>query len=217
MGRYKNETVLQYLTLEGRYIWHCLDCSEKETGGNPDGMRAYVWIAAAMEDAGAAVYELALVYARQLDGDVKSLIPELEQKLIQAQQSERQPAPVRQPDDDPEMQELLEKCQRLFDAAMEAYDAKDEAKAFALHKEAQCKCGYMYRKGLGTTVDKKKSLMWYEKAAGRGNPLAQFSCGDMYDKGEGTAACQGDADTQFKCGVMYYFGYGLSRQAGEQE
>ena len=64
----------------------------------------------------------------------------------------------------------------------------------------------------------------YEEAAKNGKMEAQFNCGAMYDRGEGTtkngakalywyekAAEQGSIDAQLNCGVMYYYGTGTKK------
>ena len=60
---------------------------------------------------------------------------------------------------------------------MEAYKAKDYAKALSLFEKAveqdecadaayaQLQCGWMYYKGEGTAVDKVKAKLWFQKVA----------------------------------------------------
>ena len=75
-----------------------------------------------------------------------------------------------------------------------------------------------------TAGDPSKCLALLEKAAELGHAEAQFQCGRMYDRGEGTpadktkalhwyetAAEQSHVDAQFFCGVMYDAGDGTAR------
>ena len=51
--------------------------------------------------------------------------------------------------------------------------------------EAQEAVGYMYEIGIIVKQDYKKSVEWYEKAAIKGLPSAQFNLGNMYYNGYG--------------------------------
>lgn len=70
--------------------------------------------------------------------------------------------------------------------------------------------------------DAAKALCWYEKAAAQGHIVAQFYCGNMYNKGIGTgvdkakalywyekAAEQGYYDAMAKCAFMYEYGFDI--------
>jgi TPR repeat protein len=70
--------------------------------------------------------------------------------------------------------------------------------------------------------DYAEALKWYGLAAARGDALAQYNLGVMYDKGKGApqdyaealkwyglAAAQGHAEAQFNLGVRYAKGQGV--------
>jgi hypothetical protein len=111
----------------------------------------------------------------------------------------------------------------VIDVATAAYKAGDYKKALELFQKAaeqgnataQFECGWMYREGEGTEVDKKKALDWFEKAAFQGNALAQECCGTAYFHGDGgssdralakfwyeRAADQGNKQAKFMLGLM---------------
>ncbi len=111
-----------------------------------------------------------------------------------AQKPAPQPKPA--PKADPKAEAPDQEAERYFREAAAAQKAGDPAKCLALR----------------------------EKAAELGHTEAQFQCGRMYDRGEGTpadktkalhwyetAAEQGHVDAQFFCGVMYDAGDGTAR------
>lgn len=129
-------------------------------------------------------------------------------------------------------QEVEEQRERLFQEAIEPYDAgnyiealqKWEKAAEMGHVTAQYNCGILYDTEESIPRDPEKALYWYERAAEQGMAKAQFRCGKMYYMGNGTernlekafqwelkAAGQGHADAQCACGCMFYHGQGTER------
>jgi len=127
-------------------------------------------------------------------------------------------------------------CKAAYEAAVEAYEAKDYKKSLALmeqvarqgHAVAQYRCGCMYYQGRGVEADAAKALSWFEKAGEQGERNAQAYCGVMYYNGDGCAvdkakalcwyeklAEQGDALDQYMCGLMYLDGVGTERDLGK--
>lgn len=79
--------------------------------------------------------------------------------------------------------------------------------------------GEYYQQG-----DHAKAVVWFTKAAHRGNAGAQVSLGALYANGEGVrqdyqkavvwftiAAGQGNAEAQYNLGEMYYRGLGVRK------
>jgi TPR repeat protein len=52
----------------------------------------------------------------------------------------------------------------------------------------------MYYRGLGTSTDHSLAFLWYKKAAGNGNKIAQKHIAAMYEMGDGTAISKSEAD-----------------------
>ena len=89
---------------------------------------------------------------------------------------------------------------------------------------AQHNLAVLYQDGLGTQVDAKQALYWYEKAAAQGEPEAQFMAGLMYSDGTGTAqdykkaaqwyekaAKKGHSEAQNNLAARYATGTGVPR------
>jgi len=88
---------------------------------------------------------------------------------------------------------------------------------------AMCGLASRYQLGVGVEQSDQKAVEFYEMAAKRGEPVAQFNLGIFYDQGSHgvtqsdkraieyytLAADQGIADAQFNLGVSYYKGQGI--------
>lgn len=123
------------------------------------------------------------------------------------------------------------------DAAKSAYESGDYTRAaqltpiFAEQGEAwaQRNMGVMYMKGLGVPKDEWSASMWFEKAAEKGDTLAQYYLAWMYDTGQGTlrqnlekaakwyrqSASQGNADAQYRMGYICINWWDVSCDAKE--
>jgi TPR repeat protein len=82
----------------------------------------------------------------------------------------------------------------------------------------------MYYEGKDVPQDYNQAAKWFQKAAERGNALAQVALGGMYEVGKGVsqnkqqavmwyqkAAEQGYSEAQYICGLMYFDGVGVSK------
>ena len=90
---------------------------------------------------------------------------------------------------------------------------------------AQAVLGSIYLRGLGgNAVDYGAALKWYEKAAQKGDAVAQVTVGSMYHNGQGVkqnfaiarqwfekAAQQGHPGAQYILAGMYYDGRGVKQ------
>ena len=124
-----------------------------------------------------------------------------------------QPAPEPAPKAEAPAQKPAPQPKPVPKAAPKAEAPDQEAERYFREAAAAQKAG-----------DPAKCLALREKAAELGHAEAQFQCGRMYDRGEGTpadktkalrwyetAAEQGHVDAQFFCGVMYDAGDGTAR------
>jgi len=81
-----------------------------------------------------------------------------------------------------------------------------------------------YLAGHGVAQDSKRAAFWYEKAAGAGDPRAQFQIGYLYDTGIGVprdpvrafhwyqlAATGGVVSAKVNLGTAYLWGYGVEK------
>ena len=105
----------------------------------------------------------------------------------------------------------------------EEYIKDFETRALNGDVGAQSHLGYIYENGLyGVKQDYAKAAEWYEKAAKKGNMLAQANLSNIYYAGRGVkqdyakafkwaekAAKQGDSVSQYNLGVMYDDGKGV--------
>ncbi|GBC09532.1 hypothetical protein RclHR1_08950010 [Rhizophagus clarus] len=91
--------------------------------------------------------------------------------------------------------------------------------AIARNANGQCKLGYCYDHGMGTTKNELKAFEWYLKSAENGNIMAQKNLGYCYLNGSGTvkneikafewclkSAEGGNAEAQNYVGKCYYDG-----------
>ncbi len=122
--------------------------------------------------------------------------------------------------------------QKLFEAGVEAFDAKDYAAAFKIFSDLSKKgdiaalrnVAFMQREGLGTEKDIKAALDNYETAAVAGLPTAQADLGQMLLDGEAgkpdpgaalywlrKAAESNHPVAQYLLGTMYEAGNGVDR------
>ena len=85
---------------------------------------------------------------------------------------------------------------------------------------AQLLLAYFYQKGENAPRDLNKAIQWYKKAAEKGNVIAQYNLGDIYDSKKDfttaaswyeMAANQGDAAAQLNLGLSYYSGEGVEK------
>lgn len=94
--------------------------------------------------------------------------------------------------------------------------------------DAQYNLGVIYEQGIGISVDSKKAINWYQKAAEQGRFEAQYNLGLMYSRGVGgkqdyrkakkwfgKAAESGDAQSQTLLGVLYAEGKGVAQNYEE--
>ena len=49
--------------------------------------------------------------------------------------------------------------------------------------EAQCKLGWIYYKDIRAPIDYAEAIKWFEKAAQKGHPVAQFYLGEIWEVG----------------------------------
>jgi TPR repeat protein len=117
-----------------------------------------------------------------------------------------------------------------FEAGLAAYENNNLPLAFkeflaaakANHSDSQYNVGLMYEQGIGTSVNLKEALFWYEKAAKQGNTAAQYNLGVLYENGKGTevnfakanewyrkASQQGDGLAIGNLGMLYIRGDGV--------
>jgi len=88
----------------------------------------------------------------------------------------------------------------------------------------------MYYVGRGVSQDYGQAYAWYHKAADKGDPLAQFTLGYMFENGMGIpqdyaqaiswyrkAAEQGNDAAENNLGTMYYKGQGVARNLPEAQ
>ncbi|HWA43314.1 MAG TPA: SEL1-like repeat protein [Hypericibacter adhaerens] len=123
-----------------------------------------------------------------------------------------------------------------YQAARDAYDAKDYQKAQAEAKpladkgdaRAQVMMGDLYYYGNGVAKDLAEALRWYRKAADQGDAQAQYYVGYAYRYGESVteddaeaarwfklAAGQNYADAQAELGNQYLNGRGVPQDYAE--
>lgn len=82
--------------------------------------------------------------------------------------------------------------------------------------------GYLYKEGLGTSIDYDKALNYFEKASSLGSRYAMYQLGKMYEDGLGVSmniniainyyedsASLGDAGAMFNLGFIYDNGKGV--------
>jgi TPR repeat protein len=80
-----------------------------------------------------------------------------------------------------------------FDAGLSAYNSADYALAFghwwplsvAGDGKSQAALGFLYYKGLGVRQDLAAAALWFNRAADKGQPTAQFFLGTLYLEGRG--------------------------------
>lgn len=91
---------------------------------------------------------------------------------------------------------------------------------------AQVRAGVMLRDGLTGDPDYHAARGWFEKAAKRGFPKAQFYMGDLYDRGLGVrqdfvraaewyrvaAGFGRSPESEFALGELFYYGRGVPQQ-----
>ena len=88
---------------------------------------------------------------------------------------------------------------------------------------AEFTVGFMYAKGEGVAIDKKKAVEWCARSADQGYAEAQYNLGILYSKGDGVpkdprksvmwytkAAQQGYAGAQLNLGLCYVTGEGVA-------
>ena len=89
---------------------------------------------------------------------------------------------------------------------------------------AQLLLAYFYQKGENAPRDLNKAIQWYKKAAEKGNVIAQYNLGDIYDSKKDfttaaswyeMAANQGDAASQLSLGNCYFNGEGKPQDDGK--
>lgn len=126
-----------------------------------------------------------------------------------------------------------------FQAAMELYNQGEHAEAVRRWNdlaangdiEAQFVLGALHTVGDrsgGVERDMRTATAWYEKAAERGHPIAQFNLGVFYANGTGVAqdmtfaarwwqraALQGHVEAQFNLGLLYAQGLGIAADPKE--
>jgi uncharacterized protein len=119
-----------------------------------------------------------------------------------------------------------------LDEGLEAYRAKDFAKAVALWRPladkgdpvAEYRIGTLYAEGRGVEQNDETALMWFLRAAKKGEPSAQYDVGASYMGGNGAkkdeaeaakwflrAANQGMVYAQFNIGLLYASGTGVQQ------
>ena len=114
-------------------------------------------------------------------------------------------------------------AKKQYRKANKLYKRKKYYQAFELFKQsaelgytkAEFKLGYMYAKAKGVDKDEKKAREWYEKAANKGSPSAQFNLGALLrfeDVDESVkwlkkSANNGNSAAQNNLGVMYKLGH----------
>jgi uncharacterized protein len=89
--------------------------------------------------------------------------------------------------------------------------------------KAEFTVGFMYAKGEGVAIDKKKAVEWCSRSAEQGYAEAQYNLGILYAKGDGVpkdlrksvlwytkAANRGYADAQLNLGLCYVTGEGVA-------
>ena len=127
---------------------------------------------------------------------------------------------------------------QAFQAGVDAFDAKDYAKAYAIFSElaahddlaALRNVALMQRKGLGTAKDPKAAIANYTKAAEAGLPTAAADLGEMLLEGEAgppdpkaalpwlvLAAGASHPIAQYLLGEMYERGYGVPQDLSRAE
>lgn len=80
-----------------------------------------------------------------------------------------------------------------FDSGLSAYNAADYATAFGNwwplsmrgDGKSQAALGYLYYKGLGVRPDPATAALWFNRAADKDQPTAQFFLGTLYLEGRG--------------------------------
>lgn len=90
--------------------------------------------------------------------------------------------------------------------------------------DAMNNLGYMYVSGFGKLMSVESALFWYERAAAKNHPVAQYNLAALYAEGRGVerdlkkcaewltkSANQGLAASQFNLGNMYYLGKGVEK------
>lgn len=82
--------------------------------------------------------------------------------------------------------------------------------------DAQFFLANCYEKGYGTDKNSVKAVIWYSKAAEKGDEYAQFKLGEMFSHGEAIAcviylhaALNGVAMAKYKLGYCFEFGKGV--------
>jgi TPR repeat protein len=94
--------------------------------------------------------------------------------------------------------------------------------------KSQNMVAWMYRFGLGTTIDYGQAMSWYQKAAAQGNAQAEEGIGRLYQTSGGVArdyaqalkwyekaAAQGDASAQYSIGSLYLNGWGVTQNQAQ--
>ena len=128
--------------------------------------------------------------------------------------------------------------EKRFQAGVDAFDAHDYARAFAIFSElsehgdiaALRNVALMQRKGLGTAKDPQAAVNDYTKAAEAGLPTAAADLGQMLLDGEAgpadpkaalhwltIAAAASHPVAQYLLGQMYEYGYGVKQDYGKAE
>lgn len=114
----------------------------------------------------------------------------------------------------------------LFDAASDAWDDGDEAKALALFKQAadqgdlpsMLNVGYFYDEGVGVPVDKGAAMDWYRKAFDLGEASAGHNIAILYrEQDDAKSAAEwfakaieaGDVDAHVELAKAYLAGDGV--------
>jgi uncharacterized protein len=121
-----------------------------------------------------------------------------------------------------------DKIDRLFNAADEAWEEGDEAKAFDLFIQcaelgdvaAMLNAGYFLDEGLGVKADKTAAMNWYLKAHELGDSSAANNIAILHREQNnmtgafewfGKAVALGDADANVELAKIYLHGLGIPK------